>query len=681
MLDAPKSIQEIRKGNVLQPTQRGFTLQAWDDYWSGIGSNLTGREHEIHLAGHVFFQLLSEIRDKIAKLYERYPSAAPEELVKLYLALSNRDRAILERRSSQGVDAITNTFDAHIFIRSTDSNLSAQEVADGCVDGIERALKSATSIISGKTALAASDRPLDILSFVSQEAVLSQLYGIYESYWHALIWGDYRFNALDESGRAFILRQEKSPLEVAAICGQIRRQKLVSHLMPAAFFPEIKRLHDDDLFLAIKGSGKKKQFVASKISKASEEVRGMHSFLRIYTDLVFDEIPKSLVEERTRNGFSLAEALAVFKSLVVLAHQCSMKYPVNTEGNSQSKLLQFCPRAKISRLASGLSAVLGFSNEHIRSILKFLEYRGEKHQDLWCNPILRVSPSEYALLTSALVTPALVRVLERWIWQSGLDMADKGLSYERLVADSCRESLRQNTILDDYDCAAALIIKGNNSEEEVDLLIRVGQTVLVVEVKSIVTTDSPISQYRTLERLEGAAEQVKRKAKFVEANLVSVFRYAGWEYFSDKEYTILGCIVNSGRIFVGTSILGIPIVDEHVLKQYLSSCEVPLFSEMSAETGSDTSLAWFRLYGDSQTMQRNLQTYLREPPHLNPAQFEIKLETSFVPKVSQDSIAIYYCRLMARRRNIKEIVEIDCQFPLERIDDFDERLAEFDALA
>lgn len=669
--------EKIRKNKIKQPTQFGFGLEDWNKKWNQE-INKIELDAELYLAGKIIYEILEEIRSALEDLYRHSPNIRNEELIKIYLALSNRDRAILSKSHEKHIEEVKNIFSATINAGLSGNKLTLQEVADNCVDGVENAIKYCVKRIEEGKALPHSSDPMELMEYVSRESMLSQLYGVHESYWRALLWGEYRFLEKSKGNKIYAIVQDKTNLEVSATYSQIRKQKLEAQLSAISASPQISGFFNDDKYAWIVKKGKRRAISSRQIAHAPDEVVHINSAWRARESFLSDEFPASIIRANSAKGFSVMNALNVFRCLVILSWQQNNQYPEDDSAYSVKKLLQFCPKIKKIDLAKGLEKTTGYTFQETGKILDFLEYRGQKGQDLWCHPILDVGNNEYALLTSSLVTPSLIRVVEHWLVQLELDVSSKGEAYENTVIESLNSAVRDNFYINDFDKGVCQRIKLENGEEEIDLLIRIGNIVLLGEAKSIVTTDSPISQYRTISTLQYAAAQAKRKSSFLIDNMNEIFAALSWKFDSTKSYEVVACVINSGRMFVGSSIDGIPVVDEKVLTAYFSSNRIPLFSRMEKQNGEAEHLSWFVLYGDFNELQRNMRRYLSDPPQIIDDGEGFEHKALAIPSVSENLHKIAYVRLVPKDVRPIEVLKRTHSFPLRSVDNIEKELESMD---
>jgi len=669
--------EKIQKNKIKQPTQVGFRLADWDSAWEKQSDKSTS-DAELYLAGKVVFKILGEIRNGLEDLYKRSPNIRNEDLIKTYIGLSNRDRAIISKYDKNNYKQAANILSATINTNNANNELTFQEVADTCVDGLENAIRQCVKRMQNGQSVLNSENPMDNLEFISRESLLSQLYGMHENYWHALLWGEYRFIENDKVNKIYAIVQEKTSYEISATYSQIRKQKLAAQLCMIASQSQLSRHFDNDMYVSISKKGKKLSFPSKKIANAATETAHLNSTWRTQEIFLEDEFPADVLKDDSATGFSVLDALNVARCLMLLSWQFTDRYPQDDSVCEIKKLIQFCPRTNKLELAKGLAKATGYAFKKVKAILEFVEYKGEKGQDLWCNPIIYTNNNEYAILTSSLVTPNITRMVEHWLVQLNMNISEKGESYEKTVINRLNDAFRCNALIDDFDNGICRRFKLKSGEEEIDLLARVGNTVLLCEAKSIVTSDSPISQHRALDTLQLAASQVKRKSKFLNENMQEIFTNLGWSYDSATEYEVVGCIINSGRMFVGTCVDEVPVVDEKVLSAYFTSGTIPLFSTFEKGKSNSVHLSWFSLYDNFEELQNNLKRYLVSPPQIidDADLFEYKFMK--IPCVNNDLYKIFFARLVPADVKPEELLKRTHSFQLKSVDNINEELSSID---
>lgn len=151
--------------------------------------------------------------------------------------------------------------------------MSLEEIAHGAVDGVEHAILEGIKAINKGPLIPLGKTPISALEFAGMEADLSQLYGVCDQYWKALLRGDYQFSVPDTDLNVYDIRQLSTDREVSYELTRLRKSRLVMQSMMHHDNPSIIKLYDNDLCIVPSGSGKKKSLKTSKFKHASDEIR------------------------------------------------------------------------------------------------------------------------------------------------------------------------------------------------------------------------------------------------------------------------------------------------------------------------------------------------------------------------------------------------------------------------
>lgn len=660
----------VRKKTTKWPTQNGFGGNEWLRVWES-SSNNTHKDKMLYDAGIIFDRVLSELRNEISALYKTSPDITTSQRIRAYCGMANRDRAILNSSSiEKGADLSSLTYNSN----KLTNELSFQEIAVGCVDSIACAIRS--NLRETKTA-ASDNNPMDSFSFIRKELCISQLYDFYESYWLALVWGSYDFIKIDSTDDAYEIRQVASELVIAYESSQRRKQKLAVHRMQSiidcTMLDWLKTMGCVDT----QRIGKKRKLVSKTIGQLDHKYQIANAtFLAEFTSSQ-DQLPPRFFDSEFKScGFTLSEVMAIFRILIILAQISLDRLPQDEGVFSFKKAIEFCPKVNRAELVREIAKASGFYFDKCSKIIDFLTFKGGYDEDLWSHPIIRLDNNEVTFLVAALCEPEIQRCIEHWLTKLNIDMVDKGLSYEKVVLDCINKELKRNPLFVDHELAISRRIKlTDNCEEEIDLIFRFGRVIIVGEVKSIVTTDSAISLHRTHEIILKAAEQAKRKKKFMVENMASVFRMLKWTHNKELDYEVLPLILTSSSICVGLVIDEIPVCDLAILSKYFRDKIVPLVSVSEKE-----HVAWFELYNNFAEAQANIEKYLRKPPQLTLTRDDFRYEANYMPFVSDNSPKIRLMRLLKTPTDIDDCIKRDYSFPVCKSLNFKEKTYDYDAI-
>jgi hypothetical protein len=666
-------IEKIRKNKIAQPTKPNFNTCVWEKKWEQETPKDNENESVYH-AGKIIFSLLKEIRSRLASLHKRAPLVSNENLIEAYFAISNRDRAILSKsHDTLNTDELS-VFSSLLKNNKMSNELTTEEIANGCVDAIEKAVYFRMDRTSNQNKQSAPINPLTIIRFISEEALLSQMYGVYEGLWQALLWGEYSFYEMDKKKNIFVIVQNMTPFEIGKEASQIRKSRLSAQPLL-----EIHRDKLSLLFLKDKYIFKKSNICDTlrvrTLDSADESIQSMNTVWRVSETYLEDEFPRDIILMDQGVGFSISEALNTLRMLMLLSIQITSNYPADDSFQDARELSSFCLKIKTGKLKKIISEATGYHIGKVSKILSFIEFDRSKNKDLWCHPIIAVKPASYIFLTSALITPAVKRVVEHWLVTLDIDLGAKGIVFEQQTLDKLNDALKENKSINDYDQAVSKRIRLDNGEEEIDLLCRIGSTIIVGEAKSVVTTDSPISSYRALETLKGATKQATRKTEFVKNNLEELFSKLDWTYDNKIKYSFVKCVVNSNRMYVGNIIDNVPICDEKILIRYFESSVAPVFTNQQSK-----NLAWLELYDNFDELQNNLDFYLKNPHQiiLDTERYEHK--SIGLPIIDEGSFKMCYKRIVPKDISPEEYLKKQHNFPLKTVSNLEEELRKIDVI-
>ncbi|MDR8016209.1 hypothetical protein [Ectopseudomonas guguanensis] len=671
-------IDKVRSGQIPGPTNRKFKIETWEKEWNAVKGESSEEEEKIYAAGIIFNELLKEIRSELGKVFKKQaPKIKNSRYLELLFAISNRNTFLIKKTGEDNKDKILNLLHTTSNKNKAGIEFSVDELIHSAVDGFEKAIENCVSRIKEKKEIPIGEQPTEVLHFIELESYFSQTYGTCESYWNALIWRDFEFIEHSREEKIYEIKQIKTPEEIAYETSNLRKRKLHAHQAGILSNNIFWKFFENDLYIKPIGSGKSKDLKIEKFEKAEPEIQLHNAQLKTSGIYLEDEFPLSLLEKPTEHGFNIKEALEVFRTLSLLSMLYEKKYPENSGVYTPAKLMEYCTRVKKQKLIIATAKATKLDTVKTEAILDFLTFKG-KETDLWCHPLVETEPGKYCMLTSALSSPVLTRVVENWLTALKIEMTEKGYQYEKTSLDELNSHLENNPLVQNYDKATTKIIKVNGTKEEIDIIFRVGSTVLIGEAKSIVTTDSPISYYRAIKTLEGAAEQVKRKTEFVKQNLEEIFKKLDWKTDHKDINTIIPFIINSNKIYSGFSIKDVPIVDDKIICRYFESGEFPIFS--IPENKKMRHIAWFDIYKTEQELESNIGKYLESPPQILEDQKNFEYKTAQIPCINEDSYKLAYTRLMPKTFDIESILKKQHPFEIKKIDNIEEYISQVQAI-
>ncbi|MFB1078297.1 hypothetical protein [Photobacterium damselae] len=668
-------VEKIIKNKIKPPTRNDFKLDKWNQEWAKVEADASERDVRVFVGGSVVYALLSEIRGMLDEIYLKAPKITNEKLMLAYVATSNRELAVALKAAFK--EARPNAYGIKINANYMGNTLTLQEISHGCVDGLQPALRMCQQRIDNNQPIQVSKQPLDPMVFIRSEIYLSQLYELYSHVWQCLFWSNYDFFLVDEHKGTYCVMQPATDFEYSFETSAIRRERLGSQKRHIANDPVIQAIFSRDKYLVVRRRGKRKIVEVLDVKDADDMVRSRNAYWQITVTDMLKYYPQEWLTEDYENEFSIKDVLTVFRCLMLLAGELMGKFPENDGAFNLNKLLEFCPTIPAFALKTALVKATGLDSVRVSNILNFVTFKADRTCDLWCQPLIKKSNNEYAISVSALVSPVMTRLIERWAVELKIDLGKKGYQYEETVVTMLNEQLEQNELIDDYDPAVGMRIKLAAGEEEFDLLARIDDLIIVGEFKATLTVDSEVMKQRTADTLEYAGVQVNRKTKFLQENIEAIFDRLGWVYDGTKQYRFSQCIVTSAQMFIGYKFDGIPVVDEKILKAYFESRVMSLMS-LPSETGEMRDIAWYELYADIEELKNNLQVYLSKPPQLSEIRDSFEYSNVLLPPISKGSYNIVQRRFVLKDASPTSRMDQEHNFRVFKSTDYDEQIAKMD---
>lgn len=402
-------VKLVRKKDVKWPTERGFNEKSWAITWNRSSDN-SNSDRSLYEAGLVFDKLLSKLRNRIADLYSAPSKASVTDLLKAYCGLSNRDRALISKPcTKRGVDLMALRSSAN----KIGNELSLLEIADGCVDAIEHAIRSK---FNERLPISSAKGVIDAFDFVQEEIFVSQLYGIYEAYWHALVWGEYEFCEVNGINDAYEIKQLPTEFSISYESSQIRKTKLLAHSILFVKEGNLLRSLEQKNCLTWTRDGKRKKLTVKTAEKLNHEYQIANASFIYQHSLLFDEFPREFLEvDFAGEGYTVLDVCEIFRLLVVLAQIDLINFPHDDSVFTLKKAIKFCPVVSKNELARALNTATKFGFEKCSKIMEFLSFGEDREKDLWCYPLVNLDGKHITYLVSALTSPVLQRVVEHWL--------------------------------------------------------------------------------------------------------------------------------------------------------------------------------------------------------------------------------------------------------------------------
>lgn len=579
--------KQVQSDKVPGPLRRNFTAERWKKAFDAAG-NPDKDDHGIYDAALVIHQKLENIRSRL-KLSSS-PSLSATTKLRAFVAAANHNFLLARTKTREAIQKTgevraqmdSGGFRFEEFVSGVKLELSdgfewsPNEVVESLVDGIEVpvrfALKS-TPDLSGNPRM-------DLVKWedISLELNLGIMFRHVENLWDDCLWNRYR--VVEQGGAKVFIPQDVDTKRGHSV-GIVRRLSLAMgytamatryhrEMTARGLLPRVREVR------AIERKGKRQVVKVSRpneSTRAMEELFVMRSYVNepYYSELLDEALP-------ALGGLTLSailDAWMVISRAALILEEAVNKKDVRPAdpGPAHTWLPEYAPVLQIDALAQALTLAAGIKPGDGRMLIEFFTYRGQPGQEIWAQPLVPVGSATVAPVFAAVVSPNLRRLVDVWMRQAGVDLGKRGPAFEAHIRASVLDSIASSKVLashavctkDDYTFKPS-----GGRDEQIDLLVVFGSTVLLAEAKCILepTEAKGIAMHR--KTVVGAAEQAQRKAQTLNDNreeFVADMKCFGIDL--PQDFKVLPLVVVSTATHVGVSVSGVPVIDEYILGKFL----------------------------------------------------------------------------------------------------------------
>lgn len=658
---------KVRKNKIKSPLREDFSIENWNK-----AIKITEFDKNLYEAGLYFHSQLNCIRDHLKQINTVPTSLSHKDYLKFFVGISNRNtkvslenlKKIMKEKESTVLDI---NFHAIQSANNPLGNLyTLNEISTLSVDGIFYNVLSHLKEISIKSESKTSQK--DIFEIIHSENLLSQLYFSYEQYWNSILYEQITFKINNNQ----VYLNDNPEIMISSVINENRNSKLRSNhiiLNHKEYKEEIK-----DIAYLVYNNNKISISAFSELD-SDHQLNIVHCLTSFYLDETINFIPNTL----PNFNFNLDEVISVFCQLSSLSYGVIRNLSSDTaiEPNTCNKIKSFNKAFNIKKLSKILALSIGIDESKTIQIIEFLTFTSKPSSgprtDLWRSPIVKINEDQCIFVLEPLLHPVGLRCFEGWMAKANVDISQKGAPFEKYIKNQIKELLEKNNYIDESHFFERDTISIDGEKEEIDLLFKIGNLIILGEAKCIVTTDSAKSIWNTLEIIKHASEQALRKINFVSKNFKKICSSLDWDYDENLDYNFNPIVLISNGFGVGNSFFGVPIIDHTILFSYFKKDRISL---ISTESGED--LTYAKLYSSSDELQKNFSYYTFKPPAIE----VYKICVKYLEPLQLISCKDNYKKLIQQTRlgiseiNEKDLLEHNYGFELVQLESLDSYLAD-----
>jgi hypothetical protein len=355
-----------------------------------------------------------------------------------------------------------------------------------------------------------------------------------------------------------------------------------------------------------------------------------------YKNLLDESLPKlhNFTLNEMINGWRVLQSLAlvVFDEIRSPVFNNAKELP---RFASAKELPRFAPKIAARVLCAVFSKALHMEKSRAQQLVEAFVFRDDSSQEVWTQPLVRWE-DDYWLVIPCIHSVHLERIVERWMRQGGLELQHRGPEFEYFCREFLQILVPRSPIKEAITIVNQCVQFSPPGErgEEIDLVIIVANTVLLVEAKCYLWPDDSLefARYRKkIDGKDGAVQQIKRKRETVTRHYRAFAdRLAQLGYQLPASPKITCCVLTNSAVFAGFPVEGVPIVDLDILGDFFENDWARIEGRRQGKMFERHSI---QFYKDRMEAGHVLEDYLLDPPQLKDMkQSVIRLELVFPVK-------------------------------------------------
>lgn len=299
------------------------------------------------------------------------------------------------------------------------------------------------------------------------------------------------------------------------------------------------------------------------------------------------------------------------------------------------------PQVRRGALIDAVAESLRLTRERASALVDFLTFdvraKDAQQCEPWTQPMIGVGDDHLLLLFAPLLWGATRRNVNIWLRQMGADLAQRGHAFERYVREMLGVAAHRSPI------GASVKVLGHALKfnlpataelryEDIDLLMLIGETLVVAEVKCFLQPAEPAETHHHRNKVIEASKQLERKVRTIAAHDKSFRKQCLKRNFKLPEtFHVQPLLILNGPAHCGLPLGRIPVVDMNIMLAFFQGSIRQNIVSSVAEGVLSAQL--LHLFDNVQQAQARLSDYLMNPPQLAAYRDAVVRRRSTIPDV------------------------------------------------
>lgn len=328
-------------------------------------------------------------------------------------------------------------------------------------------------------------------------------------------------------------------------------------------------------------------------------------------------------EIKFKDSFFSARMLVQALWVISLAGRCLQSLIRATDIQDYFDAREFSLRVGKADCIDIVAQCLGLDRAVSKSICAFLTLSPDDtarsfNEGVWIHPLIELDDENVMIVMPSVAAGSKVRFVERsLIGLLGPDLTSVkslGENFEQRTRLAVHNALSDNPIITDYCVLPHAIKKGGDGGEEIDLVFRIGRTIVVCELKCLLAPNESMERFNHLIKLEHAAKQAQRKVDWLTKN-VHIIELPLKVDGGANDLNIVPLVVLNHRIGSGLVIENVVVTDVFVLNLFLGDGAYASGAAISRGGKAIVSETWYKTQTEAEVA---LPAVFAPPPPLKP---------------------------------------------------------------
>lgn len=307
------------------------------------------------------------------------------------------------------------------------------------------------------------------------------------------------------------------------------------------------------------------------------------------------------------DNLTILDLVNLFSSLCDFVMVLPMPTYDDTEIKDLTKFSRFNPKVKKIALKDYFKKTTKYSDNQITIFLNLLIQKGNKH-NLFLYSIYEAE-DYYYFSHSSIKRANMLYLVDKWLEVGKCDLAERGFKFEDYIKNFLRTEKPNEFAkfkLIEQSKFSFLDENNINVEEEIDLVIKTDNTLIIGEIKCSMYPLDPDDFYSAYQTIKKAKNQVARKAKFLEDNWGKFEHLLG----EKGQVKIQRIIILNFPHFAGRIIDEIPIADFYLFLSYFKSGKL---TNVKIEKNKGMTVNEIKYYNSIQSFEDNFYQFFNNP--------------------------------------------------------------------